>query len=149
MTTPSNSLEVKVRLQPTVRQINRMPKVSAADLPLATKRGRPPRIAQLMALAIEFQAMIDRGEVRRYSDLARLGCVSRERISQLMMLNWLAPDIQEAILHLHAAPGGQNRSRERLLRDLAQHPGWKSQRVRLQAAHVERLEQLRLAASGT
>jgi hypothetical protein len=130
MTTPSNSLEVKVRLQPTVRQINRMPKVPASDLPLATKRGRPPRIAQLMALAIEFQAMIDRGEVRRYSDLARLGCVSRERISQLMMLNWLAPEIQELILFQSHARSGRFAVSESDLRMIARLSIWAEQRSR-------------------
>jgi hypothetical protein len=134
MTTQSNSLEVKVRLQPTVRQINRMPKVHAPDLPLATKRGRPPRIAQLMALAIEFQAMIDRGEVRRYSDLARLGCVSRERISQLMMLNGLAPDIQESILRQPNTQPGWLPLSEGVLRKAGQLPSWEEQRIKLHAA---------------
>ena len=59
---------------------------------------RIPRIARLMALAIKFQDMVDRGEVRDYADLARLGYVSRARITQIMNLLNLAPDIQEHIL---------------------------------------------------
>jgi hypothetical protein len=51
-----------------------------------------------MALAIYFQDMLQRGEARHYADLARLGCVTRERISQIMELIWLAPDIQQEIL---------------------------------------------------
>jgi hypothetical protein len=51
-----------------------------------------------MALAIQFQDMIQRGEARDYADLARLGCLTRERMSQIMELVWLAPDIQEEIL---------------------------------------------------
>ena len=39
----------------------------------AGSRLRIPRITRLMALAIKFQAMVDRGEVRCYADLARLG----------------------------------------------------------------------------
>ena len=37
--------------------------------------GRPhlPRITRLMALAIKFQGMVDRGEVEDYADLAELG----------------------------------------------------------------------------
>ena len=58
-------------------------------------------------MALQFQEMIDRGEIRRHADLARLGCVSRERISQMMVLTWLAPDIQEAILRLPQMPGGR------------------------------------------
>ena len=59
---------------------------------------RIPRIARLMALAIKFQDMIDCGEVRDYADIARLGYVTRARITQIMNLLNLAPDIQERIL---------------------------------------------------
>jgi hypothetical protein len=61
-------------------------------------RRKPSRTAQMVALAIQFQHMIDIGIARDYSDLARLGCLSRERVSQIMKLNWLAPDIQAEIL---------------------------------------------------
>jgi hypothetical protein len=57
-----------------------------------------PRISRLMALAIKFQDMVDRGEVRDYADLARLGYVSRARLTQIMNLLLLAPDIQERLL---------------------------------------------------
>lgn len=59
---------------------------------------QPPRITRLMALAIKFQEMVDRGEVRDYADLARLGHVSRARATQIMNLLHLAPTIQENIL---------------------------------------------------
>jgi hypothetical protein len=51
-----------------------------------------------MALAVQFQDMIQRGDARDYADLARLGCLTRERMSQIMELVWLAPDIQQEIL---------------------------------------------------
>lgn len=38
---------------------------------------RIPRITRLMTLAVKFQNMVDRGEVRDYADLARLGLVTR------------------------------------------------------------------------
>jgi hypothetical protein len=57
-----------------------------------------PRITRLMALAIKFQEMIDRGEVKDYAELARLGYVTRARVTQIMNLTLLAPDIQENIL---------------------------------------------------
>jgi hypothetical protein len=59
---------------------------------------RLPRITRLLALAIKFQDMVDSGEVRDYADLARLGYVTRARITQVMNLLMLAPDIQERIL---------------------------------------------------
>ena len=52
----------------------------------------------MLALAIQFQDMIQRGDARDYADLARLGCLTRERMSQIMELVWLAPDIQQEIL---------------------------------------------------
>src|SRR5689334_4852756 len=59
---------------------------------------RIPRISRLMALAIKFDDMITRGEVRDYADLARLGYVTRARMTQIMNLLHLAPDLQEGIL---------------------------------------------------
>jgi hypothetical protein len=64
----------------------------------ASSDGRLPRVTQVMALAIQFQDMIQRGEASDYADLARLGCLTRERMSQIMELVWLAPDIQQEIL---------------------------------------------------
>jgi hypothetical protein len=57
-------------------------------------RPRVPRITRLMALAIKFHDMIERGEVRDYTDLARLGYVTRARLTQIMNLLLLAPRIQ-------------------------------------------------------
>ena len=68
---------------------------------------RIPRITRLMALAIKFQDMVDRGEVRVYADLARLGYVSRARLTQIMNLLHLAPTIQEELLQperIHTRP---------------------------------------------
>jgi hypothetical protein len=62
--------------------------------------GNVPRISKLMALAIRFDRVVRRGEVRDYADLARLGYVTRARITQVINVLNLAPDIQEAILFL-------------------------------------------------
>jgi hypothetical protein len=61
---------------------------------------RIPRISRLMALAIHFDGMIREGVVRDYADLARLGWVSRARITQIMNLLNLPPWKQEEILFL-------------------------------------------------
>lgn len=82
----------------------------------------------VLALALQFQEMIDRGEVCDYADLARLGCVSRDRISQIMMLVWLAPDIQEAVLRLPPYSGRAPFS-EAALRRIAKIVRWKEQRT--------------------
>lgn len=62
--------------------------------------GQVPRVARLMALAIRFEELVRLGEVESHADLARLGQVTRARISQIMDLLCLAPDIQEELLFL-------------------------------------------------
>ncbi len=91
--------------------------------------GRIPRVARLMALAIRFNELIAAGEVRDYADLARLGHVSRARVTQIMNLLNLAPDIQEAILFLPETPQGTDPITERHLRPIAAEADWGQQRA--------------------
>lgn len=118
--------EVRFKLKPTVREIQRAEQATEPTVTAAPKTGRYPRAAQVLALALQFQEMIDRGEARDYADLARLGCVSRERISQIMMLVWLAPDIQQAVLRLR--PSERAPFSEGALRRIAKMPLWEDQR---------------------
>ena len=64
----------------------------------ATTPERVHRVARLLALAHKFQRMLDSGEVTSMAELARLGRVSRARITQIMDLLMLAPAIQEELL---------------------------------------------------
>lgn len=93
-----------------------------------TPPARIPRITRLMALAIKFQDMVDRGEVRDYADLARLGYVSRARITQIMNLLNLAPDIQEDIIFEGPTATGSRRSTERHFRRATSAVEWNDQR---------------------
>jgi hypothetical protein len=68
-----------------------------------TVPGRVPRVSRLMALAIRFDQLIRAGVVADQAELARLGHVTRARLTQIMNLLCLAPDIQEAILFLPRA----------------------------------------------
>ncbi len=61
---------------------------------------RIPRISRYMALAIHFEDLIRQGVVTDYADLARLGHVTRARVTQIMNLRLLAPEIQEELLEL-------------------------------------------------
>lgn len=54
--------------------------------------------------------------MRDYAELARLGHVTRARLTQIMKLLNLAPDIQEAILFLPAVVAGDASIRERQVR---------------------------------
>ncbi len=101
---------------------------NSADAP-SSHRGRLPRVTQVLALAIHFQDMIQRGEARDYSDLARLGCVTRERMSQIMELIWLAPDIQQEILEFPPNRTGRFPVSEVGARRVAEKLGWAEQRA--------------------
>src|SRR5436190_17140270 len=90
--------------------------------------GRVPRVVRLLALAHRFENLIRDGEVRDYADLARLGHVTRARVSQVMNFLNLAPDIQEAILFLPPVTKGQDPVYERQLRPLMAALDWKKQR---------------------
>ncbi len=92
----------------------------------AGSRSRIPRTPRLMALAIKFQEMIERGEVVDYADLARLGYVTRARITQIMNMLNLAPDIQEEILFADFLAIGN--VPERRIRSISQLVCWTYQR---------------------
>ncbi len=99
----------------------------ATEKPVVAK-GRVPRVARLMALAIEMDRMVRDGEVRDYAELARLGHVSRARVTQIMNLLNLAPDIQEAILFLPRTERGRDPIREHAVRSIAAVLEWGRQR---------------------
>ena len=101
---------------------------AARGVAAGERPGKLPRVTRLMALAIKFDGMVARGEVRDYADLARLGHVTRARVTQIMNLLNLAPDIQEAILFLPATTEGRDPLSERRLRKLTAVVPWNRQR---------------------
>ncbi len=88
---------------------------------------RIPRISRYMALAIHFEDLIRQGILTDYADLARLGHVTRARVTQIMNLRLLAPEIQEDILH-HVVERGRSVIVLRQLQKLATEPSWSRQR---------------------
>jgi hypothetical protein len=86
--------------------------------------GAIPRIARLMALAIRFDRLLRAEEFQDYAELARLGRVTRARMTQIMKLLDLAPDIQEQILFLPTLKG----LNERNLRPIVSCIDWEEQR---------------------
>jgi hypothetical protein len=72
--------------------------------------------------------LIRDGEVADQAELARVGHVSRARLTQIMNLLNLAPDIQEAILHLPKYERGHAAVSERELRPIAAVVDWQEQR---------------------
>lgn len=96
----------------------------------AVRPGRVPRISRLMALAIEFDGMVRREEVSDLSELARLCRISQPRMTHIMNLLHLAPDIQEEILFLPLVTTGRDPIHERMLRELTYIVDWQEQRER-------------------
>ena len=96
--------------------------------PVLAATARVPHLSRLMALAIKFDGMIQRGEVRDYAELARLGHVTRARVTQIMNLLNLAPNIQEAILFLPPVTSGRGELKEWQVRPIAARSCWSKQR---------------------
>jgi len=87
---------------------------------------RPARVAQMLAFAHGLGAAIERGDFRAQADAARHYQLTRARITQLMNLTHLAPDIQEQVLFLEAVDGREPMS-ERDLRAVLSD-SWSDQR---------------------
>jgi hypothetical protein len=81
-----------------------------------------------MALAIKCEGLIRDGVVKDQAELARFGRVTRARMTQIMNLLSLAPDLQEAILFLKSPPKGREVVTEHHLRRIAGEVAWKVQR---------------------
>jgi ParB-like chromosome segregation protein Spo0J len=90
---------------------------------------RPARVAVMLALAHKIQDAIDRGTVRDRAEVARRLGFTRARITHLLDLILLAPDLQERVLEFEAIDGVQPTS-ERALRVVAHAGSWEEQRGR-------------------
>ncbi len=106
------------------REIRPGPQPVPDDVPA----GRVPRVTRLMALAIRFDHLIRSGAITDQADLARLGHVSRARVTQIMNLLHLAPSIQEEVLFLPRVTSGHDPITERDLRAVAAEVDWGHQR---------------------
>jgi hypothetical protein len=104
--------------------------------------GTLSRVTRLMALALRFEQLIRSGEVADYADVARLGHVTRARVTQIMNLLHLAPDVQDAILHLPRVEGRDPIS-ERDLRPISAVIDWRKQRRMWRQLVAEKMGALR------
>jgi len=95
--------------------------------PPAAEQG-PCRLARILALAYHFDDMIRDGTVRGQAEIARLMRVTRARVTQVMTLLLLAPDIQEEILGGDAGNAAKGFPSERRARGIALASSWSSQR---------------------
>ena len=89
---------------------------------------RVPRISKLMALAIRLDQLIRDGVVADQAELAKLGHVSRARMTQILNLLSLTPDIQAIILEPAPLASALHQISERQLRPIAFVSNWETQR---------------------
>jgi len=102
--------------------------------------GRISRIARLMALAIRSEKLIRDGVVADQSELARFGHITTARMTQIMSLLNLAPDLQEQILLLPRTERGRDAVKETDIRPIATTLDWRKQR-RMWAALQQKTRQ--------
>ncbi|MCS7465159.1 hypothetical protein NZK35_00555 [Stieleria sp. ICT_E10.1] len=114
---------VNVNLKKPVKK-----KAEPADEPPVKRRGKVPRISRLMALAIRMDEMLRRGEAQDTIELAKMGKVSQPRLTQILSLSLLAPEIQEALLYLPREMTGRSKIHERNLRPITKQLYWVKQR---------------------
>ena len=100
--------------------------------------GRIPRVSRLMALAIQFEQLVREGVVADYAELARLGHVTRARMTQIMNLLQLAPEIQEVVLYLSRVECGKDPITERELRTIVAVADWRKQRRILEQSLIQK-----------
>jgi hypothetical protein len=93
-------------------------------------RGRIPRVARLLALAYHFEELLKTGAVETQAELAELAKLTPARVTQIMNLLGLAPDIQEEILFLPPVIEGRPPVTERHLRQVVKTVVWSEQQER-------------------
>jgi len=91
-------------------------------------KGRLPRITRYITLAIYYEDLIHQGHVHDYAEIATLGHVTRARVTQIMNLRLLAPDLQEQLLGHPRIDKGRDLMNLRQFQAIALELNWKTQR---------------------
>ena len=100
------------------------------ESPASVASSRVPRIARLLALAWHVEGLVRSGTVSSYAAAARLGHVSRARMSQILSLLNLAPDLQEQLFFLQRPARGRQSLALRHVLTVAEALDWHEQRRR-------------------
>jgi len=111
------------------------------DLPRVARNGKPARrpippaeprpapVAVVLARALDWKRRIESGEAESQAAIAREHGLTRARVTQIMNLTLLAPDIQQEVLALKTRYANHPVT-ERKLRQVAHVGDWAAQRVR-------------------
>lgn len=96
---------------------------------LPERPGNIPHISRLLALAMRYDKMIRERNIPDFNTLAKLVGVTKPRMTQIMNLVNLSPDIQAAILTLPNIRQSRGFFTERKLRPIAREVDWAIQRA--------------------
>lgn len=89
---------------------------------------RVPHIIKLMALAIRLEHLLATGQVKDQAEIARTAGITRARVTQILNLLNLAPEIQQALLDLEPSQTVEPPLPESELRQIAIETSWIRQR---------------------
>jgi len=90
--------------------------------------GEVPAVTRALSMAIYFEHLIRIGDASDYATVSRMSGLCRERISQVMRLTCLSPDIQIELLYLPHCPAGRYPVSESAVRKIANLLSWSAQR---------------------
>jgi hypothetical protein len=91
-------------------------------------KGKILRISRFMALAIHCDELLRSGQIYNQSERARYAQITRARLTQILTLLNLAPDIQEELLFLPRTTEGRGEIQEKDIRQIAMNLDWSVQR---------------------
>ena len=102
-------------------------RISSPKPPRRPPTPRLPHVTKLMALAIRLEHLLATGRVKDQAEIARTAGITRARVTQIINLNNLAPDIQDTIIDLTNTESGQDRITQREVGKIAGIFDWKTQ----------------------
>ena len=125
---PTARFKVNFGRRPGLPQRNREPRPS----PRCTEKAastQPSRAARMLALAHLVERLVVTDQLRDYADAAAVLGITRARMTQIMNLLLLCPEIQERTL------SGEGEVSERRLRSTCREPDWEVQRAEQNATN--------------
>jgi len=120
-----NHIQVKFQTTTTARGRQR---IKPPKPPRRPPTPQLPHVTKLMALAIRLDYLLATGQIKDQAEIARTAGITRARVTQILNLTNLAPDIQQAILDLEPTTERTPRFREGEIRQIAIAPNWAQQR---------------------
>jgi len=89
---------VRAKFRPARAVLASVKAEAGKPAPRVRPRARPERLARQLALAYWIERAIEAGEVASYGDVARRLGLTQPRVTQIMGLLLLPPDVQERVL---------------------------------------------------